>query len=180
MNKAERLPVIYIPHGGGPWPLMKDAFGDPEPFDRLEAYLRDLGKSFKDRIKSILVISAHWEERIPTIHFGKKPGMLYDYGGFPDFTLSYQLAGAGRSRPRRPRSRSPLRRRHRGGPRGGERLRPRHIRAADARLSGGRCPRSPALPGLRSRSCEAFRDREGPRAPARRGGPHNRKRNELS
>jgi aromatic ring-opening dioxygenase catalytic subunit (LigB family) len=68
---------------------MKDAFGDPAPYDRMEAWLQALGNQFKGRIQSILVISAHWEERHPTVHFGAQPGMLYDYGGFPDFT--YQL-----------------------------------------------------------------------------------------
>lgn len=86
---ATKLPVLSIPHGGGPWPYMKEAFGDPHPFDRLELYLKDLGKEFSHRVKSLLVISAHWEESLPTVHFGPQPGMLYDYGGFPEF--AYQL-----------------------------------------------------------------------------------------
>ena len=79
-----KLPVISIPHGGGPWPLMKDAFGDSAPFDRLENHLKELGNQLKDRIKALLVISAHWEESAPKVHFGQNPGMLYDYGGFPE------------------------------------------------------------------------------------------------
>ncbi|MGA2547634.1 MAG: class III extradiol ring-cleavage dioxygenase [Rectinemataceae bacterium] len=86
MDKAKKLPVIYIPHGGGPWHVMKDSFGDGSGYEGLEAYLRGLGAEFKDKIESILVISAHWEEARPTLHFGKSPGMLYDYGGFPDYT----------------------------------------------------------------------------------------------
>jgi aromatic ring-opening dioxygenase catalytic subunit (LigB family) len=75
---------------------MKDAFGDPEPFDRLEAWLAEVGRRYHDRIRAILVISAHWEEVQPTVHFGKTPGMLYDYGGFPDFTyhLNWPAPGA--------------------------------------------------------------------------------------
>jgi aromatic ring-opening dioxygenase catalytic subunit (LigB family) len=65
---------------------MKDAFGPSEPFDRLETYLQGLGNKYREGIVAILVISAHWEEAKPTLHFGAKPGMLYDYGGFPDFT----------------------------------------------------------------------------------------------
>jgi aromatic ring-opening dioxygenase catalytic subunit (LigB family) len=67
---------------------MKDAYGDAAPYDRLEAYLRSFGESMKDKIRSILVISAHWEEATPTLHFGERPGMLYDYGGFPAFTYT--------------------------------------------------------------------------------------------
>jgi len=88
MNST-KLPTLSIPHGGGPWPVMKEAFGDPAPYERMETWLQDLGNRFKGKIKAILVISAHWEEKKPTVHFGANPGMLYDYGGFPDFT--YQL-----------------------------------------------------------------------------------------
>jgi len=74
---------------------MKDAFGDPAPYERMEAWLKDLGKQFQGRVKAILVISAHWEEPRPTVHFGAHPGMLYDYGGFPDFTYQLQWPAPG-------------------------------------------------------------------------------------
>jgi len=75
---------------------MKDAFGDPAPYDRLEAWLAQVGREFEGQIRAILVISAHWEEKEPTVHFGAAPGMLYDYGGFPDFTyrLKWPAPGA--------------------------------------------------------------------------------------
>lgn len=92
---TEKLPTLSIPHGGGPWPVMKDAFGDPAPYERMEAWLQDLGNQFKDKVKSILIISAHWEERVPTVHFGKAPGMLYDYGGFPEFTYRLKWPAPG-------------------------------------------------------------------------------------
>jgi aromatic ring-opening dioxygenase catalytic subunit (LigB family) len=65
---------------------MKDAFGDPADYDRLEGYLQGVGTALRPRARAILVISAHWEETRPTVHYGAHPGMLYDYGGFPDFT----------------------------------------------------------------------------------------------
>lgn len=86
MNGAQRLPVIYLPHGGGPWHVMKEAFGDASGYERLESYLKELGARFRARTKAILVISAHWEEHRPTVHTGAHPGMLYDYYGFPDHT----------------------------------------------------------------------------------------------
>lgn len=90
-----RLPTLSIPHGGGPWPVMKDAFGDPAPYERMEAWLQRLGRSFEGKVKSILVISAHWEEPVPTVHFGAAPGMLYDYGGFPEFTYRLKWPAPG-------------------------------------------------------------------------------------
>ena len=90
-----KLPTLSIPHGGGPWPVMKDAFGDPAPYERMEAWLQGLGRQFDGKVKAILVISAHWEERKPTVHFGANPGMLYDYGGFPDFTYKLKWPAPG-------------------------------------------------------------------------------------
>jgi aromatic ring-opening dioxygenase catalytic subunit (LigB family) len=95
MADQNKLPVLYLPHGGGPWHVMKDAFGDQAGYDRLAAWLAGMGEAFKKRIKSILVISAHWEEPKPTLHFGARPGMLYDYGGFPDFTYSLSWPAPG-------------------------------------------------------------------------------------
>jgi aromatic ring-opening dioxygenase catalytic subunit (LigB family) len=90
-----KLPVYYIPHGGGPWHVMKEDFGADPGYRRLEAWLAELGSRYKDSITSILVVSAHWEEDRPTVHFGAKPGMLYDYYGFPDHTyhLSWPAPG---------------------------------------------------------------------------------------
>lgn len=85
----KKLPVYFIPHGGGPWHLINDAMGDPVGYGGLRTYLTELGQKYRPKIKAILVISAHWEENVFTIHFGQNPPMYYDYYGFPEFT--YQL-----------------------------------------------------------------------------------------
>jgi aromatic ring-opening dioxygenase catalytic subunit (LigB family) len=82
-TNGDRLPAIYLPHGGGPWNLMTDAFGAQADWDRLADWLRGLGQQFRGRVRSLLVISAHWECPVPTVHSGANPGMLYDYYGFP-------------------------------------------------------------------------------------------------
>ena len=75
--------VIYIPHGGGPMPLL----GDPAHRLLIE-FLPTLPQRY-DRPEAILIISAHWEERLPTLSSGEQPGLLYDYYGFPE--ESYQI-----------------------------------------------------------------------------------------
>lgn len=95
MPDTSKLPAIYLPHGGGPWHVMEDAFGDGAGHERLRAWLASLGEAYKRKAKALLIVSAHWEERLPTLHFGAKPGMLYDYGGFPDFTYSLSWPAAG-------------------------------------------------------------------------------------
>ena len=85
-NSFDKLPVFFIPHGGGPWNVMEDFMGDPEGYGNLSEYLKKLGQEFGRKACSLLTISAHWEEPQPTVHFGKNPRMYYDYYGFPEFT----------------------------------------------------------------------------------------------
>ncbi len=95
MSGTQRLPVIYIPHGGGPWNVMEDSFDGRSGYEGLRDYLAGLGKRYRDRTAAILSISAHWEEPKPAVHFGARPGMLYDYGGFPDFTYGIEYPAPG-------------------------------------------------------------------------------------
>jgi aromatic ring-opening dioxygenase catalytic subunit (LigB family) len=68
----------------------------PHGFDSLKAYLAGLLDSLPARPKAILVVSGHWEERLPTVSTAAAPPMLFDYYGFPEHTyhLSYPAPGA--------------------------------------------------------------------------------------
>ena len=79
---AGRMPVAFVPHGGGPWPFVDLGF-DPTEMGELAAYLRSLSALPKTPPKALLVISAHWEEPVPTVMTAAQPPMLYDYYGFP-------------------------------------------------------------------------------------------------
>lgn len=82
-------PVLYIPHGGGPLPLLVDA-GHQKLVSFLEGVVSTLTKP-----SAILVISAHWEEDKVTIASGATPSLIYDYYGFPDaaYQVNYPLKG---------------------------------------------------------------------------------------
>jgi aromatic ring-opening dioxygenase catalytic subunit (LigB family) len=82
--------VIYLSHGGGPLPILGDQ-GHRAMIDfmrRLPAQLR--------RPEAILVLSAHWEEAVPTVLGSRTPRMLYDYYGFPDeaYQITYPARGS--------------------------------------------------------------------------------------
>lgn len=82
--------VLSVPHGGGPMPLM----GDPS-HDQLVEFLRGT----EDRIgrpSAIVLVSAHWECPAPTLTSGAAPGLIYDYGGFPEemYRLQYPAPGS--------------------------------------------------------------------------------------
>lgn len=78
-----RMPVAFFPHGGGPWPFVDLGFPKRE-LDELEAYLKGVPSLTKQTPKAIVIVSAHWEERVPTVMTAQKPPMLYDYYGFPE------------------------------------------------------------------------------------------------
>lgn len=82
------MPVVYLPHGGGPWPFV-DMGMDPREKASLLGYLQSLKSLPKIAPKALLVVSAHWEEKIPTVMSSAAPPMLYDYYGFP--AASYQI-----------------------------------------------------------------------------------------
>lgn len=95
MTSSTRMPVAFLPHGGGPWPFVDLGWGDQPGMDALAAYLRSVRDLPPTPPKALLVISAHWEEAVPTVMTAEAPPMLYDYYGFPpeSYTLSWPAPG---------------------------------------------------------------------------------------
>jgi aromatic ring-opening dioxygenase catalytic subunit (LigB family) len=84
---SHRQPTIYIPHGGGPCFFMD--WDPPDTWHKLAGWLRGIPASLPEAPKALLVVSGHWEERVPTVLSGEKPPLFFDYYGFPEHT--YQL-----------------------------------------------------------------------------------------
>jgi aromatic ring-opening dioxygenase catalytic subunit (LigB family) len=77
-----RMPVVFIPHGGGPWPFVDTGFPAAD-VDDLKRYLRLVPAVAPRRPRALLVVSAHWEAPVPSVMTSPHPPMLYDYYGFP-------------------------------------------------------------------------------------------------
>ncbi len=89
-----RLPTYFVSHGGGPWPWIKDLL--PGDWTLLESSLRAIPEQIGVTPRAVLAVSGHWEEPSFTVQTHPNPPMLYDYGGFPDFTyrIEYPAPGA--------------------------------------------------------------------------------------
>ena len=84
-----RARALFLSHGGGPLPLL----GDPAHEEMVQS-LRSLAAS-TERPAAIIVVSAHWEERVATITSAANPGIIYDYYGFPPESYEIQYPAPG-------------------------------------------------------------------------------------
>ena len=94
MDTDTRQPTLFIPHGAGPCFFMD--WNPPDAWDKTAAFLRSIPASVPARPKAILIVSGHWLAPQPTLTSGARPGLIYDYGGFPPHTyqLRYDAPGA--------------------------------------------------------------------------------------
>ena len=95
-----KQPTIFLPHGGGPCFFMdpsdpQGVHSDPM-WHPMQDYLAGLVASLPERPKAILLISGHWEATDFRVHVGERPGLLFDYYGFPPhtYTLRWDAPGA--------------------------------------------------------------------------------------
>ncbi|MCR9140821.1 MAG: dioxygenase [bacterium] len=77
MNTAShRLPALFIGHGNPMNALASNEY--------TEAW-RKLGDELKSRVRSVVIVSAHWATRDGlAVTTAERPGVLYDFFGFPD------------------------------------------------------------------------------------------------
>lgn len=92
-----RAGVIALSHGGGPMPLL----GDPGHAEIVRSLKERVPKILKldsetEKPRAIVLVTAHWSERNPTISSGETHKLYYDYGGFPPETykLKYPARGS--------------------------------------------------------------------------------------
>lgn len=79
---TQRMPVAFLPHAGGPVTHVEMGVPTSE-LEPLAAYWRSVRALPATKPKAVLVVSAHWEARVPTVMSSPHPPMLYDYYGFP-------------------------------------------------------------------------------------------------
>lgn len=81
--------ILFLSHGGGPLPLLSD----PNHLEMNETLLKIASKIPKPDV--IILVSAHWEEDIPTLTAASDPSLIYDYYGFPEASYAIQYPAKG-------------------------------------------------------------------------------------
>lgn len=90
-----RLPTVFLPHGAGPCFFMLWTRGPADTWDRTAAWLKDLVISLAERPRAVLVVSGHWEAPDFTVGSGERPGLIFDYFGFPEETYRLRFDAPG-------------------------------------------------------------------------------------
>lgn len=90
--KPVRLQTYFLSHGGGPWLHVESM---RQQFAKTERGLRSLPSRLPDQPRAILAISGHWEADEFTVSTASRPGMEYDYHGFPEHTYHVQYPAPG-------------------------------------------------------------------------------------
>lgn len=82
---GNRLPTLFVSHGG-PTIVIEDT--------PARDFLKSLGERF-ERPRAIVIASAHYETSGPQVVRDPHPGMIYDFGGFPQelYEMVYPAPG---------------------------------------------------------------------------------------
>jgi 4,5-DOPA dioxygenase extradiol len=72
-KEADMLPTLFVSHGAPILPLTDVPARD---------FLQGLPGLLNERPTAILMISAHWETKVPTVNVVKINDTIYDFGGF--------------------------------------------------------------------------------------------------
>lgn len=81
--------IYFLPHGGGPLPLM----GDPGHKEIIDL-MRCLGDRFAS-CRAVIVVTAHWEADVVALSGAEQPSLVFDYFGFPPETYEYDYPAPG-------------------------------------------------------------------------------------
>lgn len=85
-TNAQRQPSIFLPHGGGPCFFMDWTWGPADTWIATRKFLEELAATLPAPPKALLVVSGHWEEAAFTASTAERPGLIFDYYGFPEHT----------------------------------------------------------------------------------------------
>lgn len=90
---ATEFPTLFVPHGAGPCFFME--WKPADTWQRMEAWLRGMVDWAGARPAAIVVVTGHWEAPAFTVNSAPRPGLIYDYQGFPDHTYRLEWPAAG-------------------------------------------------------------------------------------
>lgn len=90
---ADRLPTCFVPHGAGPCFFMD--WNPSDTWTAMGEFLRGYSQRLPRQPEAILLVSAHWCAPRFSVTSGERPGLIFDYHGFPEHTYQLQYPAPG-------------------------------------------------------------------------------------
>ncbi len=92
-NVTEPMPTLFVPHGAGPCFFME--WNPADAWTPMANFLEHIAERLPRRPAAIVLISGHWLEETVRVTAAARPGLIYDYSGFPAHTyeLTYPASG---------------------------------------------------------------------------------------
>ena len=92
-SAGRRMPAFYVPHGAGPCFFMD--WNPAGTWNNMAAFLKGVQATLPSRPRAIVMVSGHWLEPRFSVTGHDRPGLIYDYYGFPAHTYELQYPAAG-------------------------------------------------------------------------------------
>ena len=92
-SRNARMPVLFVPHGAGPCFFMD--WSPADTWTRMGAFLKGIAHTLPATPRAIVLVSGHWLAPAFSTTGHARPGLIYDYNGFPPHTyeLTYPAPG---------------------------------------------------------------------------------------
>ncbi|MCQ4295419.1 dioxygenase [Pseudomonas stutzeri] len=90
---SSTMPTLFVPHGAGPCFFME--WNPRNAWDATAGFLKGVGASLPARPKAIVLISGHWLQPTFNTTSAARPGLIYDYHGFPPHTYELRYPAPG-------------------------------------------------------------------------------------
>ncbi len=85
-NHLHRQPTLFLPHGGGPCFFMDWTWGPVDTWHATQHFLEGIAAALPETPKALLVVSGPLGGATFTASTAAKPGLIFDYSGFPEPT----------------------------------------------------------------------------------------------
>ncbi|MBK3867314.1 dioxygenase [Pseudomonas stutzeri] len=93
MSTGQLMPTLFVPHGAGPCFFMD--WNPPTAWHAMAVFLQGLASTLPARPKAIVLISGHWLQPTFSVTSAARPGLIYDYHGFPPHTYELRYPAPG-------------------------------------------------------------------------------------
>ncbi len=89
----QTMPTLFVPHGAGPCFFMD--WNPPTAWNATAEFLNGIAATLPTKPTAIVLVSGHWLQPTFSVTSAARPGLIYDYHGFPAHTYELRYPASG-------------------------------------------------------------------------------------